>query len=124
MSAGTVTVVPGDEFNILAFLIGALTFVSIGVVLSLLICLLLRATLPRLARRAVLLSVVVVVPVVILLILGLMGFAVRGEFSLAVILDMRIQGWGCLLAADLAALLLARRLAPAPPVKVDPLTFE
>jgi len=107
-----------------ALLIGGLAFAGIGAFLSLLICRLLRAARPGLSRRAVMAAVVVGNPVLVLLILALVGLAVTGQFSLSFVLTMRMEGWALLLAADVAAVLFARRFAPGPALKVDPATFE
>jgi len=107
-----------------ALVFGTLAFATGGALLSWLICLALRGLLPRLSRRAVLAVVMASVPILTILMLGLAHLAVEGAFSLSFMVRMQWEGWTMLIAAEVAGLLLARALAPAPRMKVDSSIFE
>ena len=128
MSAAADAVAPTSEFETGvmydALLIGSLAFAGGGALLSLVICRLLRAALPELSRRIVMAIVAVGIPLLTVLTVGLIGLGVNGEFSLSFVFTMRREGWAFFLAAEVAGLMLARYLAPAPALRVDPATFE
>jgi hypothetical protein len=115
--------VSGDSW-LDAFLIGSLAFAGGGAALAWVVCRTLRGVLPGLSRRGVLAIVAASVPALIILVIGLIGHAIEGFFSLSFVLTMQWQGWVFMLVATATALLLARRLAPAPRAKVDPSVFE
>ena len=110
---------PGEEL-----LIASVLFAAVGAVLALLVSLALRRAVPRLARVSFIVIASVSVPALIIPMIGLIGLAIEGQFSLSFLLTMRREGWAMLAAATVAGMLVARHLAPARPLKVDPSVFE
>lgn len=103
---------------------GSLAFAATGAVLALMIGLLLRRFTPGVGRSAFIVTGVLGALGLAVLIVALIGWQVDGAFSFGFLARMSWEAWVMFSALAIAALLVARRLAPMRQARTDPSVFD